>query len=505
MKKYSIILFLAVSAMAVACKSNVAPEKEISSNGITFCAATSPTKTSVDFVTSKFNWNYGDVIGICASEIVGSKVEMTHFNYPYVATPLEDPRTAVFNPASDNLQYTAEGSVGKSFVAYYPFTGTPGEGNPYSVPVFVSGEQQQKEVNDASMLGEYMVMRSDPVTIDEKGAVYMNFTSKTAVLQFKLKYSATTAKNIYIKKITLVDTLTNAAETDKALAFSGNLLMSEGDTLVVLNGYDSVQVDMVNPFILNGDAKTSSSIYMSVAPGRHDAGALQLKVTTVFGFEQVVTIPDAVQFTDNSIYVKEILLDPDAFKYVGEPIEVWKPVSKVTDIVAADSILLGYKVTATDSLYFISHDYTASGHDPALFTGEQQKVSADDMGNIRSIDLGSLLWSINADSKAGLWNINITFPASGNTAKLELAKGKTDGVFIYNSKLAPSGVAGYTYTESLKFTQSSARMMLGGDYTATYARWYVYPELKARCWRMKLNGDAGGSFVVYYKTILQAE
>ena len=440
-----------------------------------------PTRAAFSDDLSTLSWTDGEKLGIYASNSTGN----VGLNYPYSVHI--GAASATIAAESSQWQYSYSQSTGCTFYAYAPFTGSPGEGNRFVVPISVPSLQEQSAPGSVEHLSRYAVLKSYPATM-ENDAVSLHFRNLTSVVKFTVKASSSISHKV--SKAVL--------KSASPLSFDrGNLVVeaeptSDGTAFQINDPVDSVMLSLRESFALGTSGK---DLLFTVIPGAHATGSMSLQLITEDGWYCDVPISGAVNFAGNGVYEKTVTVNPSDFRKMdGVASWKWVPVSAAASIAEGEYMLsFRYDYDSVKGQYLLPA--TPVARNPIPVTLGDAGLVPDSDGNLNDAPSG-YIWTLTPVSggwKVGYKDAGTEYVLSGCDSAQGVAV-STDG---------KGDVSGKTYSSVWTFsddTDGYGMQMNVSVSTRHLTPWYVTDHFE---WRMTGASSKVGGFVLYKKTEIE--
>ena len=433
------------------------------------------------------SWVRGDRMGIFAAE--GS--EPLGLNYPYEATSIAG-ATATLSAVSSQWQYARGSVAGCTFRAYAPFSGTPGEGNSFVVPVSVPSRQEQAAAGDVAHLSDYMILKSFPAAADAAtGTVNLRFRNLIAVLEVDLKASAASGFRIAAAQLS----------ASAPLAFDKGNMLLEGDpddtggSFQINESRDTVDLALGTAFPLTA---AGGKLYFTLIPGAHAAASLKLRLLTDNDYAAEVVIPDALTFAGNGVYHKSVTVNPSDFKPAsgGGETWLWKKITTAAEITAGDYVVsFEYDYNSTAGTFLLP--CTAVDRNPLPTDAATLSLGYDASGNLLSAPAG-YVWKVAAAT--GGWTISYMdgtseYKLSGCDQAQGIAISADGGGYYTGTK---------TYSTVWQFTDESTGIQLINSVASTRkAVPWIDPANGLDHFEWRMAKALVGGYVLYKKTLVE--
>lgn len=478
MKKF--IYILALAALAVSCKSGEIERISIEGSPVKFGAAGAVTKLTVAPTGDAFvyNWSVSDKVGIYAVK----DGKTFGCNYLYTVTPDEaDARRASLSGGNASFQFKWAEAAQYTFCAYAPFSGTPGDGNDYAIPVSLPVEQSQAEANVNSQLAGYAVLASSPVqSSPTSGEISLPFRNLLSTACIKLGYNGSTSRVNKIKRAVLSG---NKLSFKAGFILVDKILEGESDAcLSIVQSADSVALNIAHPFDLSDGAAT---LWFAIAPGSQSEG-LTLTLYTEDAYKAVISL-DPVQFEPNTVHVKDLKFSPSLFKYTGkvDPIFAWVPATTLAELQTGECFIAYYNSVDNDTFVL---NKTSIGRNPSA-EALSTVATKDDDGNITDIP-AIYKWNMETNGTGYAFRYE---SGSGNLVSL-YGCNQAQGVAIVASASAGHYASTATYGDVWTFTEKEGGFSVNNPSAGN--RYLVKYEGTTQ-WRM--SGANNGAVMIYYR------
>ncbi len=438
------------------------------------------TKAAFSNDLSTLSWTDGEKLGIYASDASGS----VGLNYPYsVHTGAS---SATIAAESSQWQYSYSESAGCTFYAYAPFTGSPGDGNRFVVPISVPSLQEQAAPGSVEHLSRYAVLKSYPATM-ENNVVNLHFRNLTSVVKITVKASSNVSHKVY--KAVL--------KSASSLSFDrGGLLVEaepgvDGAAFQVNDPVDTVMLTLREAFTPGTAGK---NLLFTVIPGSHAAGSMSLRLITEDGWYCDVPVSGAVSFAGNGVYEKTVTVNPSDFKKMaGVSAWEWVPVTAAAAVTEGEYVLsFKYDYDSVKAHYLLPTKPVARNPIPATLGDLGLVPNAN--GNLDDAPSG-YVWTLTQVS--GGWKVG--YRESGTEYVLSGCDG-AQGVAV--STDGKGDISGKTYSSVWTFSDDAdyGMQMSVSVTTRHLTPWYVTDHFE---WRMTGAATKVGGFVLYKKTEIE--